>query len=235
MKILLLFFSLCVFYTGTAQVDILTSTNWRLTGLTINSQNIEIPPPNSEVDKILLTMLQDNIPTTEDFTTVVCDILTSGDDSVIYDEVNSSFTLPDLIQSPDGCVLGKNEPIQLAYFGFFYDNLKTPFTFSIVKLSGTNVLDILVPNGDRASYQENLLTVESQKAISFKIYPNPVNNNLLIDTALNIEAITIYTISGQKIGTYKTKTIDTSQLTAGIYFIEVQTNGQKSVQRFIKQ
>lgn len=127
MKILLLFFSLCVFYTGTAQVDILTSTNWRLTGLTINSQNIEIPPPNSEVDKILLTMLQDNIPTTEDFTTVVCDILTSGDDSVIYDEVNSSFTLPDLIQSPDGCVLGKNEPIQLAYFGFFLRQFKNSF------------------------------------------------------------------------------------------------------------
>jgi hypothetical protein len=221
-------------FASNAQVDGLTSANWRLTGVTINSETIFPPTPNDEVESIFLNMKQEE-PGIADFSTIVCNELTSADGVVIYDEANSTFTLPELTQTLISCNLNENAIIEAIYFNFFNDNLSTPFTFSVIELGDTEVLDIVASNGDMAHYQKGTLGTQTGNTISFTIYPNPVNNTLSVNTEDSIEQITIYSIIGETVSSYKTETIDTSILTAGIYFIEVQSNGMKSVQKFIKQ
>ncbi len=219
---------------STAQVDGLTAANWRLTGVTINSETIFPPAPNNEVESIFLNMTQDE-PGLADFSTIVCNELTSADGVVIYDEANSTFTLPNLTQTLISCNLNENAIIETIYFNFFNENLSTPFTFSVIELGDTEVLDIVASNGDTAHYQKGSLGTQTINTLMFTVYPNPVNNRLIINAENSIEQINVYSIIGEKLSSHKTKIIDTSTLTAGIYFIEVQSNGKKSTQRFIKK
>ena len=234
MKILLFIFTLVFSFTSNAQVDFLTSTQWRLTGLHKDSQNINVPASNFEVDKILLIMSQGDENAPSDFSTIVCDELSSGDGIVNYDDTNNTFILPDLTQTLGGCTQGENGVIQLAYFSFYYDNLNIPLVFQITKLSGVYVLEVIAPNGDIASYQEDLLGIKKVQVTTFTLYPNPVTNNVTIKTEEAIELINIYSVTGKKIATYSTTSINTSLLMSGIYFIEVHSNGKKSVQKFVK-
>ena len=66
-------------------------------------------------------------------------------------------------------------------------------------------------------------TVETGKTFDIKAYPNPVSNTLNIDTNLTINNIVIYNELGQFVFETKLKTIDTSGLSSGLYFVKVKT------------
>lgn len=53
-------------------------------------------------------------------------------------------------------------------------------------------------------------------ADKIKIYPNPANNILYIESLLSIEQIDIYDISGRKL-----KQLSIDNLSNGIYFIKI--------------
>ncbi|MEX0997129.1 MAG: T9SS type A sorting domain-containing protein [Flavobacteriaceae bacterium] len=81
-----------------------------------------------------------------------------------------------------------------------------------------------------------LLSNTEIELISFKLYPNPVDEVLTI-VSLNqkIEEINIYSIAGaQLFQTGYQQQIDVSHLTSGIYFIEITSTQGKSVQKFVK-
>ena len=88
-----------------------------------------------------------------------------------------------------------------------------------------------------------LTTVDgiSENATSFNIYPNPVNDMLIIETENNIEEINIYNITGVKVHNEKVRmndgqyTVDVQKLDAGTYIIEVKTNNNNIIKRFIKK
>lgn len=68
------------------------------------------------------------------------------------------------------------------------------------------------------------------------IYPNPVTNNLFVNTDLNWDNYTIYNIQGALIkkGVFTT-TIPTDDLSSGQYLISFANKNLKEVHRFIKQ
>jgi len=82
---------------------------------------------------------------------------------------------------------------------------------------------------------------ETRHATSLRVYPNPAKNELTIDNGqLTIDNVEIYSIVGQKVGTYGIRpdgirpdetTIDVSHLAQGMYFLKV---GNKVV-KFVKQ
>jgi len=73
----------------------------------------------------------------------------------------------------------------------------------------------------------------------FKIYPNPTNAELFIETNLNVYEITIYNVLNtmlyNNIIYNKNASVDTQNLSPGVYFVKVQSpNKNYSVKKFIK-
>lgn len=68
-----------------------------------------------------------------------------------------------------------------------------------------------------------------------KVFPNPVQNQLNIDSPEEVLSIEIFDLLGKKIFESKTKTIDVSELQNGIYLLKINTNQGSYIQKFIKQ
>lgn len=76
-------------------------------------------------------------------------------------------------------------------------------------------------------------TICINNLVSF--YPNPVNDNLQIQTALKIKSIDILDITGRLLLTTTSKTIDCRSFAKGFYFITLTTEKGKAVKKFIKE
>lgn len=75
---------------------------------------------------------------------------------------------------------------------------------------------------------------------SLRIYPNPVNDKLIIETTENVESISIYTITGVKVYNQQPtansqQQIDVTGFNAGVYFVKVRTENGEMVKRFVKK
>ena len=102
---------------------------------------------------------------------------------------------------------------------------------------GTWKADIAIDNISITTSGSRDGDISSDNATVFKIYPNPVNGGTL-NVVLSSEGTgyTIYSISGQVVqqGAYSA-TLDVANLATGMYIIEVQTEGESLVERFIKE
>lgn len=73
-------------------------------------------------------------------------------------------------------------------------------------------------------YNTNALSSQNfnQNNIQVSLYPNPVNDVLNIETALDVQTVEIYTIQGQKVLSSNQKQINVSDLAAGMYIVRIQ-------------
>jgi len=83
--------------------------------------------------------------------------------------------------------------------------------------------------------EECILGVEDNTNISFSIYPNPVQDILNLESQQPIERVKIYNLQGQLIMEKYTNSIDVSNLTTGLYFVQVTVNGKTITKKFIKE
>ncbi len=110
-------------------------------------------------------------------------------------------------------------------------------------VDGNGMVDVL-----SASYNDNSINWykntfsnvgnnELSKNDNLSIYPNPVNTNLYIDTEGTVENIQIFNLKGQLIIAVKdnAKTIDVSELSNGVYVIQVKTDLGIRRDRFVKK
>lgn len=69
----------------------------------------------------------------------------------------------------------------------------------------------------------------------FSLYPNPTKNSVTIELkqGLELKNINIYNSLGQFINSSKDVIVDTSNLTTGFYFLEIETNKGKASKRLI--
>lgn len=82
--------------------------------------------------------------------------------------------------------------------------------------------------------------VEEVNNNRFVIYPNPVEDNLMIEANETIEEVAIYTITGVTVYCQHStvrgqQSINVSDLNSGIYFIKVRTENGETVKRFVKK
>lgn len=81
-----------------------------------------------------------------------------------------------------------------------------------------------------------ILSVDELAKNSFLFYPNPVKNQLNLETQLPLENFEVYDINGSVvIKNCTTKTLDVSQLNSGIYIIKALVDEKTIIKRFIKQ
>ncbi len=70
------------------------------------------------------------------------------------------------------------------------------------------------------------------------LYPNPVSNKLFISSENTvIEKISVYSLTGKKVfeSKHEANSIDVSELSKGMYFIEISSTKGKSLKKFIKK
>jgi fibronectin type 3 domain-containing protein len=74
---------------------------------------------------------------------------------------------------------------------------------------------------------------------SFNIYPNPVNDKLVIETEEIVKEVFVYDIYGRRqelsAVSYQPSAIDVSGLNSGVYFVKVVTANGEIVKRFVKE
>ena len=79
-----------------------------------------------------------------------------------------------------------------------------------------------------------------ENAATFNIYPNPVSDNLYIETEAEVIEVVVYDVYGrQQVAETPSHqgnlTIDVTNLNSGVYFVKVVTENGEAVQRFIKK
>ena len=80
------------------------------------------------------------------------------------------------------------------------------------------------------------LGIENNNTVEFKIYPNPINDFLNIETFVDIKSIEIYNIQGQKVLQSNQKQINVSEFAAGVYMIKIQDiENATATKKFVKQ
>ncbi|SRX72520.1 T9SS type A sorting domain-containing protein [Aequorivita antarctica] len=87
-----------------------------------------------------------------------------------------------------------------------------------------------------AIYSEDceLVGIEDFAATDFKLFPNPTENMLNIQSKTPIENVKIYSPQGVLVNEYNSNTIDVSQLSTGIYFVEITVDDKSVTKKFIK-
>lgn len=82
----------------------------------------------------------------------------------------------------------------------------------------------------------NLSVIDQDSAATVRIYPNPADNVLNINSSEAIESVEILNLSGQKLSFSKESKINVSLLPKGTYVIKVITaSGKIATQKFIKK
>ncbi len=123
------------------------------------------------------------------------------------------------------------------------------FTFDITAPSltdGEHLLFIRVKNNLNvwSLYDVVTFTVDSSLSITntnldseIRIYPNPVNNKIILTSKEPVESYKIIDVTGKTIiqNNIESNLIDTSMLETGTYFLVLKSNKNTSVKKIIKQ
>ena len=82
-------------------------------------------------------------------------------------------------------------------------------------------------------------SVEELSLENVNVYPNPVQNTLIVDMPVGEKTLSLVTITGviviQIEGNETQQRIDMSHLANGIYFVKITSNGQTLVKKVVKQ
>lgn len=143
-------------------------------------------------------------------------------------------------ESVELSVMGANTYVWLApnLFSTASQLTITPQSSAMYTVTGTT------QNGCSVTSQLSVI-VETCTGLSknsqnhFSIFPNPVADRLFIHSKGGHSAITITDVSGRvvatKLATEPLTTFDLQNLSAGVYYVQLQANDQNLIEKFIKQ
>ncbi|MAM30589.1 MAG: hypothetical protein CMC13_16355 [Flavobacteriaceae bacterium] len=216
-----------------AQDPDLIETNWFLDRVVISGEE-HFPLVNEEVPNVPL-FFEDNGNGLL-FWSFVCDAL--GGEPIFFG--TDSFAIEELVQTLGGCFNNDNLPFQLTYFEFYFANasMTDPYLYDITDDGNSGKsMTITNVNGDTAYYNNALLSVEETNFDSISLYPNPATDRVTIQAEISVDQVHLYNVLGNRLLSQKnqTNTIDISSLSAGVYFVEVVSSQQRSIQKLIKK
>ena len=138
----------------------------------------------------------------------------------------TSASSPDFLPN-NNVVIGNNSYGNLAAANRYTDTIDD-IRFYKTTLSAANVTSL---------YQElgYLSTNDFNSFSDFSIYPNPANDFISVKSNENIESLEILSLEGRKIKSANASTIDISNLSTGIYLLQVKTEeGKTGIKKVIK-
>ncbi len=154
-----------------------------------------------------------------------------------YDGVNDLLILENFSVSLDECDSGEQTDFETDYFNFLTND--AVFSYSTLYDSNGEYLELELASGTIFYFRDYpLFSVTNFDFSKTYIYPNPAINNLYISSeGIVIDTILVYSITGKQIlkqPNIQNNTINVSSLSEGIYFIEIYSEGNKIVRKFIK-
>lgn len=95
-----------------------------------------------------------------------------------------------------------------------------------------------VGSGSSAYYASNTVGLDNNELSSLKLYPNPSNDRIKISADTPIDAVNIHDMNGRMVYTQNSVSgdgvIDISNLTNGIYYVNVYSGNKMSFQKLVK-
>nr|WP_321228192.1 T9SS type A sorting domain-containing protein [uncultured Psychroserpens sp.] len=149
-----------------------------------------------------------------------------NDVEFIFENINLPFD----DATNDGYVLYKIKTLESLVLGDDFSNqAEIYFDFNAPIITNTYITEIA----------EDQLSTNEFGLLNIKIHPNPVNDILIIESAIILNSASIYDINGRAILTSKfndaSHQMDLSHLEAGIYFLKVFSNSGSDTLKIIKE
>ena len=158
------------------------------------------------------------------------EITNNNEVKFIFDAINLADSTSDEPNS-HGFITYKIKPKNNVIIGDIIENSAAIyFDFNPPILTNTVATEIIDP-----------LSVENFNTNTFTIYPNPSSDELYIRSKSIINDIVIFDLSGKRIHSFSIKDsvskirLDISELPQGFYFVAIQANGKKEIQKIIKK
>lgn len=132
----------------------------------------------------------------------------------------------------DGFIMFKIKTLPSLVVGdTFENNAEIYFDFNFPIITNTE-----------QTFIENTASVDDVFALSnMRIFPNPANELLTIESSVSFDSVTIYDLKGRQLQTISTTTpqltkqIDLSNFASGIYYVSVQSGTAKKLLKVIKE
>ena len=144
-------------------------------------------------------------------------------------------TLWDAVDQPEW-VNQFQEPVQLDLSAYQGQNIKLRWR---AHSNGSDILTYSWFIDNVKVVATDTLSSVNENYLETKIYPNPVDNILNINTEEEIQSISIYNVLSVKVMEItinnKKAVIDLSDLESGLYFVEIIGKNEKSIKTFIKK
>lgn len=125
-------------------------------------------------------------------------------------------------------------------------SVETTLPLTTVLVDGTTYYASQTINNIESA-QRLAITAKSNGALSnedfvlpnFKFYPNPVKNKLSLSNTVNIDEIEIFSVSGKSVLVNKINNvhseIDLSNISTGVYFLKVKSEGKTKTIKIVKE
>lgn len=151
--------------------------------------------------------------------------LTIKDNELYFSDVNYDLGKIDLAISP------------VAASEIFTIASTSSFIVDMVFDSSGNLYLLDMGNGEILKVDNSVLSINELSKDVYSIFPNPVNNVLNVNLANNnkMEKLTISNIFGQTVLISKSKNINISELSSGIYILNIETEKGIATKKIIKQ
>jgi len=158
---------------------------------------------------------------------------------LIKDDALPSTQLKDVVILANFDVNSQNITPNFPYTGDWYDLMDATGSTFINVTSVTNPITVAAGQFKMYGNKAPTLSIENEElSLSFKIYPNPVNNSFNINKSAN--ELSIYDLTGKLVKTFKgeftqNKSFDISELNDSIYLVKIKNNeGQVLTSKLIK-
>lgn len=238
-----LFVALCLFlgfWNTQAQDPILFEFDWYLSVVRVDG-TISTAPSNSEVEFVDLFLGE--LASPHDMLTNVCNVLVA--DAEYPEPGQVIFT--NMAQTLIDCSIGSNSAFEGVYFDFFFSAFGEVLDYSVGIIDAPSDsasdgdlywLAFFKDDGDFAEYFSKPLSTEEFQLSELFVYPNPAIEVLNVFNPREESLLAnIYASDGRLLGsqTLLIDQLNISDLSSGVYFLELIGEQGRTVKRFVKK
>ena len=243
LKLIFSFSIFLTFISMNAQVEPLFIYDWTLDKVVIDGEET-LAEANYNGDWVDITFMS-----YEETNYFMFDFVGSN---ILLDETNQSFTIIEdtfymTFGGNHGTLAASRVTIPFLYSTDYDSNSNTstytfkhPFTYNFSYEDDLIFLDITNSEGNVATFWATSLSNENFNEAYFSVFPNPVVNELNIETnQISIQQISIYNLNGKQVlvdvNYLKNQPIDVSSLSKGLYFLKIEMEKRSVTKKFIKE